>query len=247
MLDYYVEHRREISVSSLDQMCQGFGCGDGKVCTFRDCLGMFLAIDPHGDIYPCQRFCGKAAYRLGRLTDQRTLANLLDSSVARRIAERQEQTRSACAGCNHFDYCKGGCPYNAWAGASAGGLRDPYCDAYKRIFDKIVQRTTVEMASEENIEAVAARAYDGRGHPLLKKGPLIELVREGPHPSNVARTAKRIIAAVELARGPDIPAVAPGWRTWAFAARNSRPKLPSQHFIANCNPSRACSTTSTCM
>jgi uncharacterized protein len=46
MLDYYVEHRRELAVSSLDQMCQGFGCGEGKVCTFRDCLGMFLAIDP---------------------------------------------------------------------------------------------------------------------------------------------------------------------------------------------------------
>jgi uncharacterized protein len=34
------------------------------------------------------------------------------------------------------------------------------------------------------------------------------LIREGPHPSKIARTAKRIVAAVELARGPDIPAVA---------------------------------------
>ena len=87
-------------------------------------------------------------------------------------------------------------------------MRDPYCAAYKQTFDKIIQRVTVEMASEENIEAVAARPYDGKGHPLLKKGPLIELVREGPHPSKIARTAKRIVAAVELARGPDIPAVA---------------------------------------
>jgi uncharacterized protein len=208
MLDHYVEHRREISVSSLDQMCQGFGCGSGKVCTFRDCLGMFLAIDPHGDIYPCQRFCGKPAYRLGTLGDQPTLADLLGSPVARRMAERQEQARSACTGCNHFDYCKGGCPYNAWAGAGLDRLRDPYCTAYKQTFDKVVQWATVEMASDENIEAVAARPYDGKGHPLLKKGPLIELIRESPHPSKVARTAKRIVAAVELARGPDIPAVA---------------------------------------
>jgi uncharacterized protein len=87
MLDYYVEHRRETSISSLDQMSQGFGCGNVKVCTFRDCLGKFLAIDPHGDIYPCQRFCGKPAYRLGRLADQPTLADLLDSPVARRMAD----------------------------------------------------------------------------------------------------------------------------------------------------------------
>lgn len=36
---------------------------------------------------------------------------------------------------------------------------------------------------------------------------MIELVRDGPHPSQIARTAKRIVAAVELAKGPDIPTV----------------------------------------
>lgn len=35
-LDNYVEHRRDITVSSLEPMCQSFRCGEGKVCTFRD-------------------------------------------------------------------------------------------------------------------------------------------------------------------------------------------------------------------
>ena len=219
MLDYYVEHRREISVSSLDQMCQGFGCGDGKVCTFRDCLGMFLAIDPHGDIFPCQRFCGRPAYRLGKLADQPTLADLLDSPVARRMAEQQSRcdpparaaTISTTAGRLPVQ-CLGRCERppgtvpifvrRKWD-CPLAPVKDPYCTAYKQTFDKIVQQATVEMASEENIEAVAARPYNGKGHPLLKKGPLIELIREGPHPSKIARTAKRIVAAVELARGQD--------------------------------------------
>jgi uncharacterized protein len=64
------------------------------------------------------------------------------------------------------------------------------------------------MASEENINAIAERPYTGTGHPLLRKGPLIELVCEGPHPSQITRTAKRIVAAVELAKGPNIAAVA---------------------------------------
>jgi uncharacterized protein len=200
MLDYYIEHRRELAVSSLDQMCQGFGCGDGKVCTFRDCLGMFLAIDPNGDIYPCQRFCGQPQYHLGTLADQPTLAELMESPIAVRMAARQEEVRKACDGCAHFAYCKGGCAYNALAAIpdSAPGtphLVDPYCPTYRSVFDHIQQRVLKEMASEDNINAIAERPYTGRGHPLLRKGPLIELVREGPHPSHVACTAKRIVAA----------------------------------------------------
>ena len=185
MLNYYVKYRREISVSSLDQMCQGFGCGDGKVCTFRDCLGMFLVIDPNGDIYPCGRFCGKPPYRLGTLFDQPALSDLLGSSAASRIADRENRTRSACAGCDHFDYCKGGCPYNCWAGGNNHQVRDPYCRAYRQVFDHIAQCVVDEVGSEENIEAIAARRYDGRGHPLLRAGPLIELVWSRPHPGRI--------------------------------------------------------------
>ena len=208
MLDYYIEHRREISVSSLDQMCQGVGCGEGKVCTFRDCSGMFLAIDPSGDIYPCQRLCGRPSYRLGRLSDRAGLEGLLDSPVAKRMLQRQDRVREVCSGCAHIDYCLGGCAYNAWAAGDGDRARDPYCPAYRATFDHIQARLLKEMGSERNIEAVAARPYDGRGHPLLREGPLIELVRQGPHPSHIARTAKRIVAAVELARGPDFDAVA---------------------------------------
>jgi len=196
-----------LCVSSLDQICQGFGSGEGKVCTFRDCLGMFLAIDPSGVIYPCQRFCGQDRYRLGVLHDRPTLTELFSSPTALRMKTRQEEIRQACDGCTHLEYCRGGCPYNAWASRYGSRLRDPFCEAYREVFDYIQRRVSEEMACEENINAVAERAWDGKGHPLFRRGPLIELVREGQHPSHVARTAKRIIAAVELAKGPDIPSV----------------------------------------
>ena len=208
LLDYYVAHRREISVSSLDQMCRSVGCGEGKVCTFRDCLGMFLAIDPDGDIYSCQRFCGRTDHRLGTLADQPDLAELMASPVAQRMAKRQQMVRSTCGGCCHMKICRGGCFYNASVDGNRSGVRDPYCPAYRRIFSHITERVLEEMASKENIEAIVAKPLYDRGNPLLGKGPLIELTREGPHPTRVARTAKRIVAAVELARGPDIPSVA---------------------------------------
>ena len=55
---------------------------------------------------------------------------------------------------------------------------------------------------------MAQRPFTGPGNPLFRKGPLIDLVREGPHPRDIARTARRIVAGVELARDPDTPTVA---------------------------------------
>jgi uncharacterized protein len=37
---------------------------------------MFLAIDPGGDIYACQRFCGKPEYRLGNIAQQHSMIEL---------------------------------------------------------------------------------------------------------------------------------------------------------------------------
>ena len=238
MLDYYVDHRRELSVSSFDQMFRGLGYAEGHVCTFRNCLGMFLAIDPLGDIYPCQRFAGQPQYRLGTLSDEPTFAELMASPVALRMIDRQAQVRYACDGCTHLAYCQGGCVYNARAtesecgtaincaegdkedpeslgppssspiSAESFGVIDPYCTAYRKVFDHIRQRLLFEMGSDENIKEIAERPHSGSRHFLWRKGPLIELVREGPHPSHMARMAKRIVAAVELAKGPDLPAAA---------------------------------------
>lgn len=208
LLAAYIENRRDITVSSLDQICQSVATGEGKVCTFRDCLGMFLAIDPDGGIYPCQRLAGKAKYRLGHLEERPSLSMLLHSPVAINFASREERVRKDCAVCPHLLYCKGGCPYNAWAEGGPHQVRDPYCQTYQNLFGHIHDRLMEEMSAEENIEAITQNTVPDRGHPLLRKGPLIEIACGGAHPSQKARTARRIVAAVELARGPDIPTVA---------------------------------------
>src|ERR1039458_3475826 len=98
LLDCYVDHRRELTVSSLDQMAKGFVAGEGKVCTFRDCLGMFIAIDPAGNLYPCQRFCGRPEYRFGTLAEKPNCEALFSSPVARRFDSRQKTARLSCDG-----------------------------------------------------------------------------------------------------------------------------------------------------
>ena len=205
LLDAYIGVRQDLRLGTLDELCQGVTAHEGQVCTFRNCLGMFLAIDPAGDIFACSRFCPHGEHRLGTVAERPTLQELLSSPAAQRRRQREQSVAEACGACEHLAYCKGGCPYNALAG---GSLRDPYCEAYRAIFDAIKTRMLAELSCEENLKAVTTEPWDGRGHPLVRRGPLLDLMRKDCHPAEVARHARRIVAAVEVAREPDRSAVA---------------------------------------
>ena len=51
---------------------------------------------------------------------------------------------------------------------------------------------------------VIADASEGT---LLRKGPLIELMRDNPHPRDVSSRAKKILAAVALGSNEPIPVI----------------------------------------
>jgi len=212
LLDYYIPRRREIAINSLDYACKSVMMGESKVCTFRDCLGDFLVIDPKGNIYPCQRLVGLEHFRLGTIKRDSNPYKLFNSPAARHMKEREEQVRQTCSSCRHFEYCKGGCTYNAWADPMGNKVKDPYCRAYSHLFDTISQGFSREMEADENIDAIVREPVpgigSGLGNMLMRKGSLIELAQTGPHPSLTVRSARRVIAAVELARNPHFPTAA---------------------------------------
>ncbi len=201
MLSYYIEHYKENKVSSLDQFCNSVVDGEASVCSFRDCFGMFLAIDPYGDIYSCQRFAGKKEYRIGNIDDNPSITDLFSCTVAKMFLEREHTiaiNANLCRECEHYSYCKGGCAYNALAGNKSLNTIDPLCEAYKLIFTDIKDRISEEMASEENLKAIINNKSFEKGNLLLQRGKIIELTKQGTHPYHTARTAKKIIAAYEL-------------------------------------------------
>lgn len=207
MLDYYLLNRQRIRISSLDQLCQAVAHGEGRVCTYRDCSDMFLVLDPLGGIYPCQRLAGRPEYILGTFDDNPPLSQLLDSDAAQKFLGREAAIKEKCRECPHYTYCKGGCPYNAWVGGT-GQTIDPYCESYRAVFEHIKLLLVDEMSTQENIEAIARKGLAEDGHPFIRVGALSELTRLHSHPFLTARTAKRIVAAVELARNRDISVTA---------------------------------------
>ena len=204
MFDYYFPRANSVKVTSIDYICQGIASGTGAVCTFCDCLGTFLAIDPMGDIYPCQRFAGKRQYSIGNICDNPTIEDLMNSKVAKMFLERQKTIAEKCVDCEYYGYCKGGCTYNAIAQSKELHAIDPYCKGYQSVFGYIGSRIKEDMLSDSNEEAIAQFGLRTGKNPLLSRGKVIDLTKEHTHPYVMSRTAKRLVAAYELAKWGDI-------------------------------------------
>lgn len=199
LLERYLENADKTRISTLDAMIRSISAGQGGICTFTDCLGYYLAVDPEGWIYPCQRMAGIASFRLGHVQDCPTRADLENAPIWVAMQKRQEKIDEVCGDCPHLVYCRGGCPYNVLA-ANNGRLdadpRDPHCPAYQRIFDEITDKALGEVFSEENMGAVVAEKPGKYG--LLRKGALLQIMRGGAHPQDIALQARQTVAAAAL-------------------------------------------------
>jgi uncharacterized protein len=183
LLDSYLLNYQRMRIGTLDQLSRSISSGEGGICTYRDCLGCYLAIAPDGSIYPCQRFTGINSFRLGQVRERPGREQLEQAPAWKMFRQREEHLRDECGDCLRFNICKGGCPYNALAVPSPAhgsglfhSLKDPYCPSYQRIFSHITERALEEVFSEENMEAVMAQP-DGRS--LLRKGALLTIIQGG--------------------------------------------------------------------
>ncbi len=195
LFPWYIENRKYVRISTLDHFATGIVHGKPGVCTFQDCLGMFLAIAPTGEITSCQRFAGQSDFCMGSIFERPTLTELSVSPAAKRQKAREESVAERCQACEHYALCKGGCYYNALA--SGDGVLDPWCEAYQQIYAFVLEQVVKEMRSPENIAAVRERPAYPDEHPFLRVGNYTSLA-SSQHPTHVADNARRILAIYEL-------------------------------------------------
>ncbi|MCJ7443041.1 MAG: TIGR04083 family peptide-modifying radical SAM enzyme [Methanotrichaceae archaeon] len=157
LLDKYLENLHEIEIMNINDLCRCLFSGRGTICTFVDCMGDTFAVGPDGSIYPCYRFVGMPEYVMGNVYSHPSRENLADSDAWKVMHQFKEYVNQQCGGCTHIRYCRGGCPYNAIV-HNNGELKgvDPYCAAYKKIFDEIVERFNRELFGSSYIEIAAS-------------------------------------------------------------------------------------------
>jgi uncharacterized protein len=163
-----------VKIEPIDSICKSIYHGGGGSCTFTHCLGKFFAITPDGAIYPCQRFAGMNAFKLGNVLDNGGQPVIEDAPAWALLAQREDQIERACAGCDFISLCQGGCAYNALAsgaGTFQNGYRDPYCKAYIRLFNEVIERAADEFFRPENLGQVIENLDPRKG--LLRSGALL--------------------------------------------------------------------------
>ena len=183
LLDSYEAYKNDPAhcrVTTVDCMAKGCYDARGTTCTFFDCLGVFAAIDPAGDVYPCQRFCGMTQYALGNVKDGLTEEEILQSGGYALLRAVEDGKKDACGDCPHWDFCMGGCLY---AALTAGEKKDPYCEAYRAVFDVIGRDMALEMGA----------AMLGRDVPL----PVLAMAGDRIHPYDLRRSRERMRDALE--------------------------------------------------
>ena len=194
LFDLYLENLTRVQIPTFDAMARGMSADQGGLCTFGDCPGQYLTIGPQGGIFPFSRFAPHSEWQVGSIWDGATLESLAQSPPWQQLREREMALCQDCDECVHFNYCRGGCAYNA---ITAGSRRDPQCPTYRRLFDHIADQALAEVFSEDNRAAVVS---EGAGrHNLLRKGKLLRIMCGAAHPQVTSRRARETVATVAMA------------------------------------------------
>jgi uncharacterized protein len=86
------------------------GCGAGTE---------YVAVSPEGDLYPCHRFVGNLAFRMGNIGDE-----AFENPLYGVFNRAHIQNKPECRACWAKFYCGGGCHANAWQ--ENGDILKPY-------------------------------------------------------------------------------------------------------------------------
>lgn len=195
--DRYINSLQKNRIRTIDFMARGISTGSGILCTFRECLGNHLAVGPDGGIYPCQRFTGNQAFRLGLVQEAMEIDSLKDSKPWQLLRRREENIKEECGDCQHYSYCRGGCPYNALAAGNGRllSLKDPYCSAYDMVFTRLAKKALDEVFSPQNLRQVIDNPTQ---ESMLHCGPTLSLMKGNQHPHELAQRFKQVLAAAAL-------------------------------------------------
>ena len=122
---------------------RGCGCGND-----------YVAVEPHGDIYPCHQFVGIEQWKMGNLYD-----GTFNDDIKTYFSKVHVYSKEGCRNCWAKFFCSGGCNANSFI--YEGDVKKPYKIACE------MQKKRLECA----IALAADRAVKGQEAPSMSEAP----------------------------------------------------------------------------
>lgn len=137
---------------------QVWGCNyQGK------CLQGIISITPEGNIYPCGRFIGNTEFKLGNILECKSLEDVFESDLYKRLSSRDATNIPGCKNCDFAAICNGGCMITAHMAKSNIFDSDYYCSGRKKLFGHIIKRLEAEKIIEDAEDILAEQPGQALG------------------------------------------------------------------------------------
>lgn len=125
----------------LDPMCEmknALNINEGRGCVFhRNCAGEYPCIIYDGTVNHCGLFVGTNVGVFGNVNDPDFQGFERErNSRIQELYDLNEKRIEGCRDCEIFNLCRGGCLYQGWK----HGGKDPYCEAFKNLYEHIIVR-----------------------------------------------------------------------------------------------------------
>lgn len=199
LLDLYLKHLPKLKISTLDTLIKNVANRKSGLCTFTKCLGEYYAISPEGELYTCNRFVGNKDFCIGNIRDIHSFSDINKSEAWKRQQSWHDWIDEECKECLFKNYCHGGCPYSAFASGKGAFIKDPHCEAYKMIYNYIIDKGAAEFFSYENMVTLS-QTHNSDNEISFQSNPILYLMKEKPHPYDIVQTSKKIITAALLGK-----------------------------------------------
>jgi radical SAM protein with 4Fe4S-binding SPASM domain len=109
--------------------CMRAQCGAGK---------SFFTIDPHGEIFPCDRYRKDPKLSLGNVNHARRLSDLYQQNdLVQELLTREAEAIDECRICPYKRLCEAGCSYETRIYSKELQSPHPWCSYYRGIFSAL--------------------------------------------------------------------------------------------------------------
>lgn len=113
---WWAEYRDRIVVRELADLAGQLGGAEAQICVFAgECFGVYLTVEPTGEVAACDKYIDDADYRFGHVLE----TGLTGVQLSERLGIVREENGHAVErmrGCRWFGVCHGGCPHDRYTG-----------------------------------------------------------------------------------------------------------------------------------